>query len=535
MIRKILIKNLILIDFAEIEFTSGLNIITGESGSGKSALLSGLGLILGRRAREEIIRKDADLAYVEAFFELEHDPEIEKLLAEEGISYRSSGPFSIRREIARSGKSRCFAGDQLVSLSLLRKLGAHLMQIADQNTHEDLGSQSYQRNLLDLYAGARGIVHAFSVSFEEEKTLREKLQHLLENEAKSALENEKIRESLQEIEDAHLLPNEEEEISEEHHLLTHAQEILQKIDLIHAALYEGGNPILSKVARCVSTLEPLAKITSSFKEAYDLFKSAKIELDEAARLLLHSKGEFDAPPGRILQIEERLKVIETLKKKHGQNFGEIEEKRKALQNRQHELAHFEEEKETLEQQIVKVSEKNDGFVREIHFLRQQAAAVFQEKITAVLHDLNLLQSRLQIQIEKTQRTQTGEDAVSILFSANKGESLKEISACASGGELSRLMLSIQSVLAEKGDAHTLVFDEIDANVGGKTASMIGEKLREVSKHRQIICVTHFVQVAKFAHRHFLVKKSEKEGRTFTSIETLSKEMQKREFDRMVGI
>jgi len=535
MIRKILIKNLILIDYAEVEFSPHLNIITGESGSGKSALLSALGLVLGRKATAEIIRKEADMAWAEAFFTLPEGSEAEKLLQEEGLAFSPSSTLSIRREISRSGKTRCFIGEELTNAAFLRLLGAKLMQMADQNSHTDLSSESYQRNLLDLFAQIKHQLLSFKASFEEEKKVRSLLHNLIEEEGKKAREREKIEMSLQEIAAAKLQEGEEESLSQEHHLLAHAQEIQEKIQTIHSGLQDNPHPILAKLARFTSMLKPLAPIHPRFAESYELVKNAHLELDEAARLLLLSKGQFDVQPARMQAIEERLQVVESLKKKYGENYEKIVETRRSLEKIQQAHEKEGEERELLQTRLLSLESANNALCREIHTQRRSSAKDFQEKISTELMALNLSQSRFQIELQPLPRTSHGEDGVAFLFSANANEALQQASASASGGELSRLMLAIQSVLAANGDAPTLIFDEIDANVGGKTASMIGEKLQQLGKYRQIICVTHFVQVAKCADLHILVQKGEKEGRVSTTVTVLDKTAQSQEFNRMVGI
>lgn len=519
MLKKLTIKNLILVEFAEVEFSVGLNIITGESGSGKSALLSAISLVAGRKTSPQCIREGEKIAWAEALFILPENEEIKLLLERENIPFPSDHHLSIRREISSNGKSRSFVQDELVTLPLLKELGGHLLQIADQNSHEDLGSETYQRILLDTYAELLNDIREFSHLFQKEKELlQKKKEHELLN------EKESLQDELNEIEKANIKEGEEEKISEEHNLLVHASDALSKIEIIYSSLKD---PILSRLLKLQPLLQQLSTVHKRFEEGLNLLQSARVELDEISHLVLQMKGAFDVDPGRITYLEERLQIIESLKKKYGNN---LTEKKEAYAKRLKELHTSEDEFNELPE----IQKKLEAKVLYIHQKRKAFALELEEKISSELKSLNLSHGSFQIRLEPKETTSTGNDKIAFLFSANLGQTPKTVGSAASGGELSRLLLAFQTALSKKAGKHTLIFDEIDSNIGGKTASLIGEKLHSLGKYTQIISVTHFVQVATCATSHIRVQKKEENGRMVTLIEKLSETEKKKEYARMIG-
>ncbi len=528
MLRKLTIKNLVLIDFAHIEFSSGLNIFTGESGSGKSVLFSALSLIAGRKASSELIRENEEIAWVEALFEINENYEILALLKKYDLSFPEKELLCIRREITRNSKTRSFLCDQLVPLSLLKEISQLILQIADQNSHDILASQTYQRTLLDLYAGLTGAVKEFALGFQKENELEIKLQEDLILREKLLLEKAQSELALKELLDANIKEGEDQKLSEQHNLLTHSQEALEKIEAVYAALQD---PLPSRLFRSEQLLLALCKIHARFQEGYELVKTARIELEEASRFALQMRGTFDSDPLKITIIEERLQVLENLKKKYGPD---LEMKRNSLQKRLAEFALSEDSIEELQKNLKEQKERNIHLCHLISQKRISAAHDLQSKIGKEMHSLNLAQGNFQIEVKPCVRTSFGSDHIVFNFTANQGQTLKPLGVSASGGELSRILLAFQTALAEKSGAQTLIFDEIDSNVGGKTAVMIGEKLRYLGKFCQILSVTHFVQVAKLANSHFLVQKKTHAEKSFTSIEKIADELKEKEFARMIG-
>ncbi len=467
------IQNLILIEKGEIAFGPGLNILTGETGAGKSAILSAIKLIAGGRADSQMIRKGADFAIVEA-------------LLENGTH--------VRREIYRSGKNRCFIDDKQVPLS---ELHADIEMI-DQN------SSFNERDVLDTFAGIREWVDTgeetkISAKIEElEKIPREREQQWAEKD-------------LALFEELNWKEGDEEALAQEHHRLTHAQELAEKISSLLAL-------DLHELKRGQSTLEQCVKFDPALAPTAASMKSALLELDEVYRVL--SRYEIEVDPNQLASVEKRVTLYETLKRRFGPQL--IDEKKK-LEERLRKLINLEVEIGELKQLLSHVQEKNRALAQSIREKRQKAAKKLTPLILEELKSLNMPHAQLEIAVS---------DEVHLLFSANPGVAPAPLEQCASGGELSRLLLAIKTILSEGSSC--IVFDEIDSNVGGKTAAILGEKLKKLASRRQVICVTHFVQVAKCAMQHFLVSKIEKEGSAFTIIQRLDEKTKEKEYERMLG-
>lgn len=483
-----------MIEKAEISFGPGLNILTGETGSGKSAILSAIRLISGGRADASCIRKGSDLAVVEAIL---------------------PGDIFIRREIHRSGKNRCFIDDEQVSLSVLKEKSN--IEVIDQNSAQKIFDE--QKNMLDAFAKLEEEAALFEKQHAEEKRWEAKLQQLLQTPRERELEW--AQKDLAWIEELNLQPGEEEKLSQEHHFLTHAQELCQKMQAIVFALTEENHiPTLKKA---LANLEICARVDGKLLQTAQSFKSALLEIEESAASIQSYADRLDANPERLLYVEKRISDIETLKKRFG---SDLEGQKKKLLDTIDHLSSLEEQIEKIGKELSDLKAKNLQSMQKITEKRKEQAPLFAKQVLNELKSLNLPHAKFEIAVGDVFND------VQFLFSANPGASLLPLEACASGGELSRVFLAIKMILSEGGS--TLVFDEIDSNVGGQTASVLGEKLKSLSGKRQIICVTHFVQVAKHAMDHFLVAKTEKEGNAYTVVEKLNEETRTIEYNRMMG-
>ncbi len=528
MLKKLTIKNLVLIPFVEISFSKGLNIITGESGAGKSVILSALALIFGSRRASSKIRKGCDLAIIEAEFILKTTPSLIALFQE--IPFEEH--LIIRREI-RATQSRIFINEQQISLSFLKKLGDLLSETIDQNASYEF-QETTQRKLLDSFAHLEDLCALLSRQYQKQTDSEKELAKLQEKTNSAELQKRIALENVKEIEKVNFLQDEDKKLFQEHHLLSNGEELLQKINTILNTLTEKEHSLRSQLLFIESQLHDLHQIDSKFSEAEQLIKNARIESEEVCHSLLEYKRTLSHDPVRLQQTEERIQEIENLKKKYGATFDQIEQEKKNLQNLLHELDHLDEKILDAEKNLQELTEKTDSLSQELSQKRKEAAPLFQNHILRHLKDLNLPHADLKIQISQKEKSPFGEDHILFLFSANPGESLKKISECVSGGEMSRFLFAIRSALAEKDKASLLILDEIDSNVGGQTADLIGKKLQEIARFRQVICISHFVQVARSAETHFLVYKEEKEGRAITLIQKLSDLMKKEEYKRMIA-
>lgn len=492
MISSLKIQNLILVEHAEILFGPGLNILTGETGAGKSAVLSAISLICGARADPQLIRQGDERAVVEAVV----------------------GKQTIRRELHRSGKSRCFIDDALVSLSDLRQnVGAVVEQI-DQSSSGILAEPQEQRILLDRFAGLK----TFPEEFAQEQELFSQVDRLLEKAAIRERELRFLRADIEAIEEVNWIPGEEAALEEELQRLTHSKELIEKIGQVANSLEA------ASLKRVSFALEQCLRFDPKLKTISDALKSSSLEIAEIAHDLASYLARLETDPKRLNHIEQRLNAIESLKRRLGtttknellaqiDQWEQLEEETKKAQNA---LAIL---KEQNIQRALALSEK-----------RKQIAPLFAAQVLQELIPLNLPHAQFRVDIAPQPMTSSGIDAITYLFSANPGHPPIPLQECASGGELSRVLLAVKTLLAEKESVKCLVFDEIDSNVGGQTATILGEKLRKLGTRCQVICVTHFVQVARCATHHFLVAKN----KSLTTIEALKGEKREREYGRMLG-
>lgn len=496
MLKSLKISNLILIEKAEVPFGPGLNILTGETGSGKSAILAAIKLISGERAEAGLIREGADFAIIEV--ELE-------------------GPTFIRRELHRSGKNRCFIDDAQVSLTEL-KTAVGIERIDQSSTHF-LCSQEEQRGLLDAFAK----IDTSTLSFSEEKRLETELQNLTQIPVTRELEW--AQKDLELIEEANWQKGEDELLAQEHHLLTHSQELVEKLGSAASTLDQSVplfKRLLSTVEQCIRHDAKLTPIGSSLKNAV-------LELEESHHSLNSYVGRIEANPQRLVEVENRIALIERLKKQFGPDIDAAKEKLRTQIDR---LSNIDSSIESLRAALKKIKLQNIAAAEKISQERKKAAPLFAQKVLEEIKSLLLPNAQFIVSIEPKPLSQNGIDEVHFLFTANLGHPPAPLESCASGGELSRVLLALKTTIAS--DAKCLVFDEIDSNVGGQAATVLGEKLKTLSNHCQVICVTHFVQVARCAFRHFLVSKNEKNGHTFTSVSLLTSQEREEEYNRMLG-
>lgn len=521
MLIRLKIQNIILVDSADITFDKGLNIITGETGSGKSALLSAIQLIAGHRADSQLIGKNGDLGVVEA--ELSHY----------SLPYDMSAPpkgenLLIRREIHKSGKSRCFVSDNLVSLSILRQIVGTSIELVDQSSSQMLCSLDEQRNMLDTFGDTVNEVKKLEASFSDELQIQKKLEELIQASETRSRDLAWEEEDLKRIDEVNWGPDEEEKLNQEHHLLTHAQELLEKMDTISSLLSE------NSLKKATSLLDGCSRFDATLPSLVIQLKSANLEIEEVQRALHSLFNRLEADPRRLKMVEDRLASIEQIKRRFGKTFEDTQVKRKEINRRIDQLTMLDQELTALQLTFTKIKEENLALAKQISVKRKSAAAQLAPLILAELHTLNLPNAQFTISIENSPLTSHGCDSIRFLFSANAGHPPIPVEECASGGELSRLLLAIKTILTDKENSHCLVFDEIDSNVGGHTATILGGKLKKIAQKKQVICVTHFVQVARYASHHFAVAKHDQNGRTTTNIALLNELEKTQEYQRMLG-
>ena len=509
MIQTLFIQNLILIEQARIEFGPGLNILTGETGAGKSAILAAIRLLLGERADTQLIRKDAELAIVEA----------------------TLPSLTIRRELHRSGRSRCFVQDALVSLQELRALLCHSIELVDQSSSLQLASPDFQRTALDTYANAAETAAQLEHKFSALANAKIRLAELLHQKQSSTRKREQLQEDLAAIEETNWKSGEEEQLTAEHHLLAHAQELLGKLGNATNFLSE----IIAPLKRFSHQLEQSSAIDPKLQESAQSLKTSALEIEEVNRFLTAYADAINIDPHRIHALEQRIAELEALKRRFGlSTFDALQELQKRLRTECEHIAHLDPDIERAQQEVQTLEKATCALATTLTAQRTKNAQPLARAILAELQSLNLPHARFAIEIHPKPLTSTGADQISCCFCANPNQPLLPLDQCASGGELSRLLFALKIALAMREKTTCLIFDEIDSNVGGQTAAILGAKLQTLAATRQLICVTHFVQVARCAHNHYLVTKQTATTGARKLITRLTTAAREREYARMMG-
>ncbi len=534
MIKSLILNNLVLVDTCEIHFSSSFNVVTGETGAGKTALIEAIGLALGGRADSTLIRKGCDRAFIEVAFEIEALTHLKVMLEEAGLSIDPGELLVIRREIAKEGKNRAFINCRMVPLPLLQKIGEELIDLIGQRTHHLLLHSDAQRNLIDLFGGLKGNLKTFQAAYAKEKELHKTVEELRQLSSRRERDEEMWRSQLEDIESVGLKKAEEEAVYEKYQRLANAQEISEKIEMMLKGLSESASAVLPQLSRFSKTCDSLLAYDRSFSEPAHLIHESQIALSEALRLLQSYSQNIDNDPNTFQFLENRLDAISRMKRKYGSTFEEIEAYYTKIKAELSRLENLSEEVQTAANALEQAHILTEQAAKDLTSQRKESALRLQKTLTSQLQHFNMSGAEVIIEILASPRNSYGDDLVQFWLKANPGEHPGLVKEHSSGGELSRLLFAIKTLLAEKNNTPTLIFDEIDANVGGKTASMMGEKLQELGKHRQVICITHFPQVASKADTHFRVQKMEIEGRTQTEICPLSKKEREQEIVRMLG-
>ena len=533
MLKELSIRNLILIDKMEISFHEAFNVVSGETGAGKSAIMTAINLILGERAEGSLLRHGEEKGSIEALFYLENSPSLFELLDEAGIEVED-GEIILRREIRVGGKSRSFINSCSVPLQLLKSVGKFLVKFVDQHAAQELLTCDAHRSLLDSYAELDETLKAFKMFWRKEKELQNEIEQLHAGETRRRRELEILQQEAQEIDQAALVEGEEESLFHEYTKLTHVEELKQKKDQLANILEGEGKSVLNQLRTASKILGEAAEIDSALGELSGALQQAFLEIKEVSYGIYAAGDNGEVNPYRIAEIDERLALINKLKKRYGPELRQVLSYREEIRGTLEVLENSENRIEELQKQCEEAKLEADRLAAILSERRKQAAAVMAKKVEEHLHRLNMSKARFEVRIENQERTSSGDDQVEFFLSPNVGEEAVSVRQAASGGEISRLMLALQTLLAGKEKIPTLLFDEIDANVGGKTATAVGEKLNAIAQEHQVICITHFPQVAQKASYHLQISKEEIEGRTLTMMRALQGRARERELARMRG-
>lgn len=539
MLRSLYIKNFALIDDITVEFGPGLNILTGETGAGKSILLDALQVALGGRASAEYIRAGEDKATVQAAFEIP-TMELTERLTELGID-ASDGVLILAREISRNGRNWCRVNGQVVTLTMYRQAGGGLVDLHVQNQQQSLLNTERHLELLDSYGKEQLVSQQKLVAtqYQAWHKFHSKLEQMQRDAREMARQLDMLQFQAQEIEKAHLTPDEDHQLQQERDLLANAEKIVSLANLINRNLYRGGGKYqvaaVELVGEALDALKELHNYDQRVAPWQQALESALYGIEDVAREIFSYMDNIEFDPQRLDYIEKRINDINHLKRKYGESVAEILSYYHKITSQLDDISHSEEQFNTLQQQAEECYQQYLQQGQVLSELRQQVAVQLEQDVAKELAHLEM--ARVEFKVEFTpldKPASTGLDAVQYLIAPNPGEPLKPLHKIASGGELSRFMLAAKSLLAEVDEVHTLVFDEVDTGVGGRALHAVGEKMAQIGATRQVITVTHAPQVASFAKNHYLIKKEVMENRTFTRIIKLDYNARLEELSRMLG-
>ncbi len=533
MLKRLHISNLILIESATLDLTTGLNILTGETGSGKSAIMHALSLAAGEKSDIGMIRRGCDKGLVEALFDIDNLPSLVKTLKEAHIEHEPGEELIIRREIHSSGKSRAFINNQTVQAALLRQIGEQLINIAGQHANRWLLTIDKHREILDTFGDLNGEIAHFAKSWQQENGVRKELDTLISHESQRLREIEVCRMELDELEEARIKEGEEEELYAEYTLLTSAEERATRANEINQSLMNEKG-ILGLMNRQKSVLDQLVTLDNDLEETGKAFENCRIELQEVSYTLRNYLSRIDHNPARTSAVNDRMALLTRIKRKYGATIEEVQSYRQKTEEKLALLENADIRIEDLKSELANLSAKNQEACAQLTKRRQAIAEVFSEEMIRHLRALNMPKVEFHVEISSQKRNARGDDLVEFFLTPNVGEHKISIRDCASGGELSRLMLAIQTLLSGKDQTPVLIFDEIDANIGGETATVVGNQLKQIGSQCQVLCITHFPQVAAQADRHYQISKKEENGRTFTMVRLLEGDHREEELTRMLG-
>lgn len=537
MLLELCVENYAVIESVRVRFHAGLNLLTGETGSGKSIVVGALGLLLGGRASADMVRAGAARARVSGIFEVAPSPALTAILDGTGIELED-GELLIEREIQPNGKSRAFAGSRPATAALLRDLAPYLADIHGQHDQQQLFSSEIQCQMLDAFAKTGPLLARVAEAFIRWKQVTAELEEL----DRTAQEKLRLADLWQfqrnEIEAVSPRPGEDAELENERRVLRNVVRLQELSGAAFAALSEDPDSISTHLGVIAKRLDELARIDESAAGIAAALAPAKLAIDDATRALSHYIGKLEADPARLDQVEARLASIEKLKRKYGAS---IEEVLAFLDEATRGLAAAEsssDRRAALEKESAGLTHAYESAAAELTAKRKEAAKALAKNVAEELAALAMEKTRIEIRVEPAPWSASGSDKIEFLIAPNQGEELKPLEKIASGGELSRVALALKTCTApparKKEIPHTLVFDEVDAGVGGSAAVSVGRRLKRLATTAQVLCVTHLPQIAGFGDHHYFVEKHSERGRTVASIQELEGAARTREIGRMLS-
>ena len=542
------ISNIALIDDLQVEFERGLNLLTGETGSGKSIIVDALGVLIGGRFASDVVKAGEKRAFIEGLFSVERNAELEELLQAAGIELDGDAERNeiiIRREM-NAGRSKIFINNQLATLALLRDLHPFLVDIHGQGEQQTLFNPDTHLQLLDAYANNPNLKQEVASRYKRWLAIKRELDTLRQDEAKKFQLIDILRFQIEELERAHLEAGEDERLEEERRRLNNVEKLTALSAEAYGLTYEDDDSALSRIVQATRRIEELSEYDGNFRTYLEGLQNARAVLEDLSYTLRDFTEGLEFSPERLAEVESRLAELSRLKRKYGGTIESALEHLTTSEERLKNIEHADERERELQNELAAVQSEYLQAARQLHRQRIKAAKDFEKNVVRNLVEVAMENARFEVRIstpsdEELQSDSSGRnfsaqgiDRVEFYFSANIGEDVRPLARVASGGEASRLMLVLKTVAGASEFPRTIVFDEVDTGIGGRVSEAVGAKLKRLSASNQVLCVTHQPQIARFADAHLLVRKEVKANRTTVNLERLNKQGRIEELARMIA-
>lgn len=547
MLRELFIKNFAIIDDLHISFSDGLTILSGETGAGKSIIINAVNLLLGSRARAGLIRTGAETAELEALFQIIPESQTAEIIKQHGFD--ASDGLLIRRIISRSDRPRIYINGRLATIQMLSSITENLASISGQHAHQGLLKEEQQLMILDQFGGLMPLRAEVSSCFHEIFPLIEKLHNLNAQKNQRAERIELLEFQKKEIQEASITPGEDTSLEKERMLLKNGEALYQAVHASIDALYTTQGAIVERLVEVKKNLARASQIDPELDSKARDISNATFQIEDIVQELRTYLRNIQIDPRRLEEVEERLDTLQKLKRKYGGSLEAVISYLESIDCELSQIGNLAEHIVETEARLSELHRKLAGLVGQLSEKRKQTADLLAKKVEKELATLNMPQTRFQVLLKTIPAgdnlepylttegkviSDTGIDSATFLIAPNVGEPLKPLASIVSGGELSRVVLTLKAILAEKESVATIVFDEVDAGIGGSVAEVVGKKLSAIARHHQVICITHLAQIAKFADHHFRISKQVSGGRIRTTINSISKKERIKEIARMLG-
>lgn len=538
MLQSLHIENVAVIERADIVFGRGLTVLTGETGAGKSIVIDAINAVLGERISRDAVRHGAERAFVSAVF-TDVGRAVEDTLTELGFTPEEDGTLLIGRQIAADGKGSCRINGRPATVSVLRQIGRMLVNIHGQHENQNLLQPDSHIGYLDRLGGLVPLRDAYAAEYHAYCRIARRIRAATIGEDEKQRRSAELQQALEEIDAAHLQPGEEADLTERREVMRHAERLAQELTAARAAL-DGDDEddedrgALARLSDAVGALRTAGGVSRELSQLAERLQSALYDVQACADEVRDAQRALAFDEGELTALEDRLMLVRQIARKYGGSESAALTRREELAAELDRIESNEAELADLRREQDAARERTVEAARRLTAARRSAADLFEKNVCEQLAFLDMPNVRLAVSMEPTALTATGGDKVEFLLSANPGEPPKSIARTASGGELSRIMLALKSVLSEVDDIGTLVFDEVDSGISGRAAARVGVLLRRIAACRQVLCVTHLAQIAACGHAHLLVHKHVEDGRTFTAVQALDEAARREELARIIG-